>query len=384
MSKKKVSSETPPSPIYIFRGHAEQINSLEFIENNRYLISGDAEGNIIIWDMISKRSKIQFKAHNDGILNVVKCKDKLISHGRDNTLHVWKFNQLSNIKDGGNKEESIKPEISLTVNSINFCKFDFCYEEISDKRDELFIAVPSTEDSSGIDIWDITNQKLIVSSIGLDQNSKTGYCMGIKIFSNNTFQNLQSIPKNYFILAAYESGSVILWSIIINTNELMSNEKKNNVAVEKLWDRKEHGESVLSIDLSSDKQFAISTSGDNKIVKYNFDEEFRKEPLIKSTTIKYAGIAEVKIRSDGKIFATAGWDTKIRIFSSKSMKPLAILSYHRESVYALAFSRIESMDEQDHDKSTEEGKDLGNEERTEKHYLVGGGKDQRISLWEIY
>ncbi|RIB25881.1 WD40-repeat-containing domain protein [Gigaspora rosea] len=309
MSKKKVSSETPPSPIYIFRGHAEQINSLEFIENNGYLISGDAGGNIIIWDMISKRSKVQFKAHNDGILNVVKCKDKLISHGRDNTLHVWEFNQLSNIKDGGNKEESIKPEISLTVNSINFCKFDFCYE--------------------GRIYW---------------------YCMAIKIFPNNTFQNLQSFIKNYFILAAYESGSVILWSIIINTNELMSNEK-NNVAIEKLWNQKEHGES----DLSSDKQFAISTSGDNKIVKYNFDEV----PLIKSTTIKYAGIAEVKIRSDGKIFATAGWDMKIRIFSSKSMKPLAILSYHRESVYALAFSHI-------------------------KHYLVGGGKDQRISLWKIY
>ncbi|CAG8452921.1 28315_t:CDS:2 [Dentiscutata erythropus] len=380
-------SKIPPSPIYIFRGHAEQINSLEFIENNKYLISGDAGGNVIIWDMVLKRSKIQFKAHNDGILNVVKFNDKLISHGRDNTLNVWEFNQLSNIKDGGNKEESIKPEISLKVNSLNFCKFDFCYEvshvEIGDKRDELFIAVPSAKDSSGIDIWNLTNQKLIASSIGLDQNSKTGYCMAIKIFPNNTFQNFQSVTKNYFILAAYESGSVSLWSIIINTNELMSNEK-DNATVEKLWDRKEHGESVLSIDLSSDKQFAISTSGDNKIVKYNFDEGFKKEPLIKSTTVKYAGIAEVKIRSDGKIFATAGWDTNIRIFSSKSLKPLAILSYHRESVYALAFSRILSMDEQDRDKSIEEGKDLGNEERTEKHYLIGGGKDQRISLWEIY
>ncbi|CAG8769199.1 192_t:CDS:2, partial [Racocetra persica] len=90
-----------------------QINSLEFIENNRYLISGDAEGNIIIWDMISRRPKVQFKAHNDGILSIAKFKDKLISHGRDDTLHVWVFDQLSNAKDGDIKE-LIKPEISLT------------------------------------------------------------------------------------------------------------------------------------------------------------------------------------------------------------------------------------------------------------------------------
>ncbi|CAG8776316.1 14206_t:CDS:2, partial [Racocetra persica] len=268
---------------------------------------------------------------------------------------------------------------------MNFGKYSILirisYVEINDKH-ELFITVPSAKDSSGIDIWNLTNQKLIVSSIGLDQNRKTGYCMAIKIFPNNNFQNFQSVTKNYLILAAYEDGSVNLWSITINTNDSVSNEK-DNIVVEKLWDRKEHGESVLSIDLSPDKQFAMSTSGDNKIVKYNFDERFR-EPLIQSTTVKCAGIAEVKIRSDGKIFATAGWDTKIRVFSSKSLKPLAILSYHRESVYALAFSCILPLDEQDHDKSTEEEKDLGNEERTEKHYLVGGGKDQRISLWEIY
>ncbi|CAG8466870.1 3831_t:CDS:2 [Scutellospora calospora] len=170
MSKKKTTSTTSPSPIYIFRGHAEQINCLEFIENNRYLISGDAERNIIIWDMISRRSKIQFKAHKDGVLKVIKCKEKLISYGRDNTLHVWEFDKISNVTDNGNNE-LIKPEVSLTVNSLNFCKFDLYYEEIGDKC-EFLIAVPSAKDSSGIDVWNLTKQKVIATSIGLDQNDK--------------------------------------------------------------------------------------------------------------------------------------------------------------------------------------------------------------------
>jgi len=122
------------------------------------------------------------------------------------------------------------------------------------------------------------------------------------------------------------------------------------------------------------RKFAISTAGDNKIVKYNFDENIEKEPLINSIIIKYAGIADIKIRSDSKIFATAGWDSNIRIFSSKTMKPLAILSYHKESVYSLAFAYIFSH----------EDNDTLIENEIQNHFLVGGGKDNRISLWEIY
>jgi hypothetical protein len=33
-------SATPPTPIYIFRGHEDQINNLEFYQNNTKLTSG--------------------------------------------------------------------------------------------------------------------------------------------------------------------------------------------------------------------------------------------------------------------------------------------------------------------------------------------------------
>jgi hypothetical protein len=54
------------------------------------------------------------------------------------------------------------------------------------------------------------------------------------------------------------------------------------------------------------------------------------------------------------------------------MKPLAILSYHKESVYSLAFAHIFSR--QDNSTSNE----------IQNHFLLGSGKDCRISLWEIY
>lgn len=82
---------------------------------------------------------------------------------------------------------------------------------------------------------------------------------------------------------------------------------------------------------------------------------------------------------------------RIRIFS-KALKPLAILSYHRDSIYSLAFSRIfeqEFINQQE--KSDDKNENVGLSDKivkfggeTTKHYLVGGSKDHRISLWEIY
>ncbi|RIA89486.1 WD40-repeat-containing domain protein [Glomus cerebriforme] len=370
-------SATPPTPIYIFRGHEDQINNLEFYQDNTKLISGDAEGNIFVWDMKIKRPTLKFKAHNEGILRCLFLKDKLISHSRDNLLKVWKIyeNSLSDPKkeekiveitndDEENYEQKDSDELlpklekSLSVNSLNFCKFDYCFKE---NDQDILIAVPSSK-KSAIDIWDLSNQQ-IITSIGLDENQKIGYCMAIKFFQHPTTKS------KFLLLVAYENGGVILWTLISNNdinNELFSSKQ--------LWSVIEHKETALALDISMDRQFAISTAGDNKIVKYNFDENFEKEPLINSITLKYSGIADVKIRSDSKIFATAGWDSKIRVFSSKTMKPLAILSYHKESVYSLAFTHILSH----------ENNDTLIKNELQNHFLVGGGKDCRISLWKIY
>ena len=61
------------------------------------------------------------------------------SHGRDNLLKVWNIDQNS-LNDDKRfvKEEKIaeikddndgpKLEKSLSVNSLNFCKFDYCFK----------------------------------------------------------------------------------------------------------------------------------------------------------------------------------------------------------------------------------------------------------------
>ena len=46
----------------------------------------------------------------------------------------------------------------------------------------------------------------------------------------------------------------------------------------------------------------------------------------------------VKIRLDQKVFASAGWDGRVRIFSWKSLRPLAVLTEHKRNVLDLIYS----------------------------------------------
>ncbi|CAG8433211.1 523_t:CDS:2 [Ambispora gerdemannii] len=386
-SNRKPSSKAAPTPEYIFRGHTDQISVLKFYQNNKRLLSGDAEGNIIIWDMKIRRPLLKFKAHHEGILNISTWKDFLISQGRDNKIHVW--NNESDVLINA-ASDPLKPMFSLTVNSLNFCQFSIFAQESENAKD-LLIAVPNLTNSAGIDIWDLLNQQRLIDGVGIDENS--GYCMSIRLFNKSDTEN------QYYILAAYENGNVVLWKIDCSS-----------IYWTKCWTIKEHSESALSVDISRDKTFAISVSGDNKIIKYEFSESIEDPPIISQMKIKTPGISYVCIRSDSKIFATAGWDARrvffdeynknVRVFSAKNLKPLAILSYHNESVHALAFAELLNLESDRNVKDTSKLankdqnlevcdsnnnlEDIANEQQPKHHYLVAGGKDSRISLWEIY
>ena len=49
------------------------------------------------------------------------------------------------------------------------------------------------------------------------------------------------------------------------------------------------------------------------------------------------GVAAVALRGDSRIFATAGWDKKVRVFHYVKRKPLAVLQYHKAAVNDVLF-----------------------------------------------
>lgn len=159
--------------------------------------------------------------------------------------------------------------------------------------------------------------------------------------------------------------------------------------------------------------------------------EVQTQPL-KVLNTKHSGQQSLRVRSDGRIFATAGWDAKVRVYSARTMRELAVLKWHAVGCYAVAFAELpaasEGGDGEDPtsaragapsdagtstETSTEGGDNQGQnmdvpagtgsadlvpatrigeltvKERRikhakEAHWLAVGSKDGKISLWDIY
>lgn len=137
---------------------------------------------------------------------------------------------------------------------------------------------------------------------------------------------------------------------------------------------------------------------------------------IKETNTKHSGQQSLSIRSDGRVFATAGWDSKIRVYATKSLKELAVLKWHQVGVYATAFAHIRKEPEgapklEAGESSARSIALLAQEDRStalvsqssspadvramtvkerrlhhakHTHWLVAGAKDGKLSLWDIY
>jgi len=119
---------------------------------------------------------------------------------------------------------------------------------------------------------------------------------------------------------------------------------------------------------------------------------------------KHAGQQSLTVRSDEKFFATAGWDGRVRVYSAKTMREVAVLKWHSEGCYAVDFGVV-SDDDRD---GGEDGNGDGDEDgvavmgrrraggrgttvaqrRVAKaratHWLAVGSKDGKVSLWDIY
>lgn len=70
METKSVQTQSPATPVYILRGHTAPIHALHIYNQNLRLISGDANGWIVVWDLVTKRPVASWKSHAGAVLEV--------------------------------------------------------------------------------------------------------------------------------------------------------------------------------------------------------------------------------------------------------------------------------------------------------------------------
>ena len=69
----------------------------------------------------------------------------------------------------------------------------------------------------------------------------------------------------------------------------------------------------------------ITGSAEDSLCKLRIDPISFEFVPTKRVKLKASGVSDIAFRKDGRIFAAAGWDHAIRVFSNKTCVPLAVL-----------------------------------------------------------
>src|SRR5271169_6174844 len=75
------SEKLPPSPQYVFRGQVAEITCLQFISDDQSVVSGDAEGWVVVWRMSTRRPTAVWRAHEASVLSIHQWGERIITYG---------------------------------------------------------------------------------------------------------------------------------------------------------------------------------------------------------------------------------------------------------------------------------------------------------------
>ncbi|KAK3306474.1 WD40-repeat-containing domain protein [Chaetomium strumarium] len=469
----------PAQPKSILRGHKAQVHAAAFVRGNERLLTGDADGYVVAWDLTIMRPRAVWQAHANAILGIAGWgQNRLITHGRDNKLIVWKLSaedesRLSTrLPLDPSPESRAQPWIlhMLDVNTMNFCSFSHCpvSPECSATASEIFVAVPNTLASEAIDIFHLPSQ---TRRHTVKLGEKNGMVMAVSLLHQRDTLTL---------VAGYENGLATVAKLDSHGNWTVK------------YQAQCHSQPILSLDVCPGREFFLTSSADAIIAKHPLPtsppspsdetsipppppsmtsspsskpnpaksllsavlsspdsshpepqqqtaaakpsqrEDIQTQPL-KAVNTKHAGQQSLRIRSDGRIFATAGWDAKVRVYSTKTLAEVAVLKWHQVGCYATAFAEVVVVDSDDVASTSEalkegewedgqgvgvqdegrggeeeeEGKEKGagqgnkslipvpklvemtvREKRVRQvrtaHWLAAGSKDGKVSLWDVF
>lgn len=98
-------------------------------------------------------------------------------------------------------------------------------------------------------------------------------------------------------------------------------------------------------------------------------------PVHKWST-KQIGNASIALSADQRVVAVGGWDGRIRLFSSRTGKPLGTLGYHRETVHCVAFPTPKSDEYDARGSESRRTKRAGHEDEGQVEADEGESRDK--------
>nr|GAT60869.1 WD40 repeat-containing protein [Mycena chlorophos] len=384
-------SVPPPSPTHLLRSHSADASALFFSDDNERLYSGDASGRVVVTSTRSLRPIALWQAHTDSILGIQEWDTNIITHSRDHKLHVWTRLEdlLASERVGGSASLSDLPSptlrYSMDVNALNYCRFS-----LLPSGSEALIALPNLVESSEADIWSLPAQNRVHASVGTQRTKsifssegregmKTGIIMSLHLYRTSPpVEGSSSDAGQLRLVCAYEDGSVSLRRFVGSGTSLETSIEGRGWEV--IWRTKLHVESIMAMRVARDNSFALTVSADHIVGRHDLTSSCEETTGVIHRT-KHPKNGSIAIRDDGRVCAIGGWDGSVRLYSTKTLKPLGSLRYHKSGCQAVEFAHTESLAS---NAIVDEDDELTVSEReTRGRWLAVASKDHRVSLWTL-
>ncbi|XP_061397780.1 guanine nucleotide-binding protein subunit beta-like protein 1 [Musca vetustissima] len=321
----------PPDPVFTLRcAEMGPVNSLCFHRNER-LLAGTTKGKIFLWDLSTNRSSLHFEVgHQEPITALHHTDDELlISQEKGGRITLW---QMTNT--------GYKRQLVLPANYMGYCR-SVLFNNAHNQEDPLLF-YPCDENTIGVlHTTDPENSvQMLVPAEQLPQQ-KLGTLNCLKPFEH---------ASQIFCLAGYESGYFLTW-------DLSSGMVVDVAQIEP---------DPMAVDYNPATNRGVIGGPGDKITTFSYQRQTMRFQRSSDIALKNPGINCIKIRQDQKVFCAGGWDGRVRIFSWKSLRPLAVLTEHKSgAIMDIAYS-------------------TGPVAMWKAPIMAVAGMDSQISLWNLY
>ncbi|KAG5724377.1 ASTRA-associated protein 1 [Termitomyces sp. T112] len=392
--------QPPATPTHLLRTHSCSITTVFVSYDNERIYSGDTSGLVVVTSTRSLRPITKWNPHTDSLLGIEEWGNRVITHARDNKLHVWtRVEELSLSARVGSVAQSVGEQVlpnlcySMDVNALNYCRFSLL-PYTSDQAQAL-VALPNLVDSTSADIWNLPSCERIHAAVGQAgkvslfnsnpvERSKTGIIMSLHIFKAPQDEPSSSTSNGELrLLCAYESGSVTLRRYA-RADKATSLE---GAGWEVIWDVKVHAETIMAMRVSRNNSFALTVSADHLVGRYDLGSNDGNTACVLHRT-KHPGNAAIAIHDNERVCVVAGWDGSLRLHSTRTMKLLGTLKYHKTSCQAAEFAHsldaVTTVSVDQKLNNSDDDEEMGETEKEERaRWLIAGGKDNRVSIWTL-
>jgi len=330
--------EVSPEPALVLSARQGAIHAVAFV-SAELVACGYETGAIAVWSTETGKLLASGTADASGVFALHGLLGRhLVSQTRDGALCQW---DLSTERPHGAVTTEMTMQHRIDTQARSFCRCAPWLPPDATDLSELRVATPvSSEEGQGgvsmsseVSIWKWTKAEVEVQSHTEGEAPERGMCTELAMVPGGGRRLVTGFESGHIGMLDFNAG---LW----------------------LWLHKMHEEPVMGLAITCRKGHLLGVSGaaDKLIAAFVLHDQGCEE--VGRLGESHGGIGQLEIRGDQRVFVSAGWDNRTRVFCLKTLTQVAILRHHRDSVNAVTCSPNNCT-------------------------IASGSKDGKVCLWDV-